>query len=77
MSSVSHVDAKYEASYSLKYVNDTIRMTQGNEDRFTLLIADDITYWGDSYLLSQWDSIFMSSDFFEIVKDEGLKEFPK
>jgi len=38
------VDAKYECSWRVKFINDTISMIQGPEDRFILLIGDDYAY---------------------------------
>ena len=51
------VDAQYECVWIIKYVNDTILMTQGTEDRFILKIGDDLSY-GYSYLYYYTDSLF-------------------
>ena len=60
MSNKSLVDAKYECIYSLKFVNDTIEMTQGPEDRLTYLIGDDFTYGGYSDLRLQYLTLINS-----------------
>jgi len=53
------IDAKYECTYSVKYINDTIKMTHGTDDWFVLQIGDDLSY-GYSYLKYQTDSLFDS-----------------
>ena len=50
------VDAKYKCTYSIKYINDTIKMTQGTEDGFILLIGDNLTY-EYSYISFHADSL--------------------
>jgi len=50
------VDAKYKCTYSFNFINDTIKMTHGQKDRFILLIGDDLTY-GYGYLRYQMDSL--------------------
>ena len=50
------VDAKYKCTYSFNFTNDTIKKTHGQDDRFILLIGDDLTY-GYGYLRYQYDSL--------------------
>lgn len=60
------INAKYKCTYSIKYINDTIKMTHGTEDHFILLIGDDLTY-GYSYLAYREDSLMNAPN--------GLKKY--
>jgi len=57
-----YVDAQYEVTYNLKFVDDTIKMIPGLEDLFVLKIGDELSYeYG--YRRYQWDSLFTSPNF--------------
>jgi len=51
------IKANYECTYSVNYINDTIKMTRGTKDWFILKIGDNFSY-GYSYLCFQLDSFF-------------------
>ena len=52
-------DAKYEASWSVNFIDDTIKMISGIEDWFILHIGDDLSYqYG--YKSFQYDSTWNS-----------------
>jgi len=62
------VDAKYECRYSIQYINDTIKMTNGREDWFILKIGNDLTY-GYSYL----DYYRADSLFYQVPEGRGIQ----
>ena len=68
------INAKYQTTYRLNFINDTILMTQGTEDRFTYLIGDNITYGGASLLrnqyLNQIDSLGSASRLSYYIREE-------
>jgi len=67
------IDAKYKCTYSIKFVNDTIKMTQGPEDWFILLIGDNFTY-GYSYLDYYADSLlFKNPRLWALTEMENIK----
>ena len=52
------VDAKYEVSWTLNFINDTVEMTQGPEDIFILQTGADYAYQY-SHIYHFRDSMFM------------------
>ena len=49
-------DVHYECSWNVKFVDDTVKMTQGIEDRIILQIGDNLSYQY-SYVKQQSDSV--------------------
>jgi len=63
-----YVDAQYECIWSVKFINDTIEMTQGTEDRFILQIGADFSY-GYSYLYFKMDSLITARTLGEKIRE--------
>ena len=53
------VDVEYECSYSLKFLDDTIKMIQGIEDVIKVKIGEDLSYQY-SYNSYHWDSSYIA-----------------
>jgi len=52
-----YLDAQYEVTYNLKFIDDTIKMIPGIENMFVLKMGDDLSYeYG--YQRYQFDSLF-------------------
>ena len=70
------IEANYECSWSMKFIDDTIKMIQGIEDRIILQIGDDLSYQY-SYNSQQWDSTSNSViKNYSLMKDFNIiKEF--
>ena len=72
------INALYECVWSVKFIDDTIKMIPGIEDQFILHIGDDLSYQygrnGQQYD-STWNSLKSWDDFgkFIEVKKEGLR----
>jgi GLPGLI family protein len=67
------IDAKYECTYSIKFVNDTTKMSTGREDWFILKIGDDLTY-GYSYLDFYRDSLLTTPGGAKIFAESFLRD---
>jgi GLPGLI family protein len=64
-----NIDAKYECTYRVKYINDTIKMTQGAEDFFIQMIGDNVVF-GYGYLAFQFDSLFTSKEGISVIMED-------
>ena len=66
------VESKYECSWSMKFIDDTIKMIPGIEDRIILQIGDNLAYQY-SYRDQQWDTLVnaikSSEDWDKFVED--------
>jgi len=67
------VDANYECSWSLKFIDDTTKMIPGIEDRIILQIGDNFAYQY-SYLRQQWDSATIGKNMREAIEFAKLQK---